>query len=634
MSKKRREIKVDAVYDLECGNWTNFVVGGYLSKSGDYHQFSNHKSAPTALHEDAMASHLLATGGHTWAHFGGKYDHKWLIDKAGERGYSVNISGAGGRIVTAQIGQLHLRDSWALVPVPLKGLTESQGIHKEELDLPCICDEKCGGYCSISNDMPTAQYRRLCDYLYHDCKSLMLALESIQEFAREHDIDLGATVGSSSWRTLQRWLGIPNADMDANDHSFARRGYYGGRTQLYRPGTHYGIHEFDVSSMYPWSMRSHAMPYGDYERLLGRDAASAFAAHRPGIYSAVIDIPEMHIPPLPFRTPKRIAYPTGRVHGAWALPEIKYAIGERGCKLHKVDECIVWEEERMLFAPYVDKMFALRRKAGKTTPQGIWLKYMLNAPTGKMGSNPDKERFMVNPTYFTKCPGVDPCVFDGMKDCGRCCAVHCNRRCGAMAEHSEYIWSEYKYCLDPCALIEKAAYLTSYSRIELNRQQVSVNDGLDVVMSDTDSVHSGELRYRNLGSDLGQWENKGDWQIFTGIAPKTYWGIKDPHEFKAKPGSDKCVKCDKKSEHRNHTAEGELINRAKGLRVQEDVPIEPGTKYKARGVIGLSKGAKLGKLFVASSESRKARRGVGDRILIGDGITRAPTIEEVEAGLV
>lgn len=604
---KRREIKIDAVYDIECSNWTDFVCGGYLSSNGDYHLFSNHKSAPSTLNDEAMASHILATGGMTWAHFGGKYDHKWLIDKAAARGYSVNIAAAGSRIVTAQCGKLQLRDSWALVPVSLKDLTQSQGVHKEKLDLPCICAEKCGGFCSISNDMPTPQYRRLVEYLYHDCKSLMLSLEGIQEFAREHDIDLGATVGSSSWRTIQRWLGIPNADLDANDHSFARRGYYGGRTQLYKPGTHYDLNEFDVSSMYPWSMRSHEMPCGDYRRLLGRDAFNAFCHDKPGVYSCVVKVPECHIPPLPFRTPKRIAYPTGKIHGAWALPEIQYAI-ERGCELVSIDECIVWDEMRMLFGPYVDHLFALRRKAGKSTPQGIWLKFMLNAPTGKMGSNPDKERFMVNPEYFVKCPGVAPCIFDGDRECGRCCAVHCNRRCGAMAEHSEHIWSEYKYSLDACAHIHKAAYLTAHSRIELNRQQISVNDGLDVVMSDTDSVHCGEERTRNIGSDLGQWENKGRWRVFHGIAPKTYTGIKEKDD--------------------------ELINRAKGLRVPKDVPLEELKEYKASGVIGLSRGAKLGKLFVASMESRKAQRGVGDRIIIADGLTRAPTIEEVEQGLV
>lgn len=601
---KRREIRIDAVYDIECSNWTEFVCGGYLRSDGDYQLFSNHISAPSQLNDEAMASHILASGGFTWAHFGGKYDHKWLIDIAARRGYSVNIGAAGSRIVTAQCGHLALRDSWALIPVSLKELTESQGVKKEALNLPCICGENCAGYCSISRTMPTAQYKRLCDYLEADCRSLFESLMRVQEFARENDIDLGPTVGSSSWRTIQRWLDIPAADLDANDHTFARRGYYGGRTQLYLPGLHENVYENDVSSMYSWSMRDHEMPCGFHQRFIGRDALSCFARQKPGIYAATIDVPKMHLPPLPYRTPKRIAYPTGRIQGGWSLPELEYAIS-RGCDLKNVAECIVWSDSRFLFGPYVNKIFELRMKAGKKTPQGIWLKYMLNAPTGKMGSNPDKERFMVNPTHFKKCPGVEPCMYDGVRDCGKCCAIHCNRRCGAMSEHSEYIWSEYKYSLDACAHVEKAAYLTAYARIELNTNQIAKNEGKDVIMSDTDSIFSLEDRDRNRGSDCGQWEFKGKCEKFYGIAPKTYWYERD----------------------------GKIVSRAKGINAPKDKPIEVEKNYPARGVVGLKSGAKLGVLFSAKTMGRQAQRGVGDRVLLRDGKTRAPTIEEVERGI-
>lgn len=602
---KRREIQIDAVYDIECANWTQFVCGGYLRSDGSYSLFSEHISAPSHLNGDALAQHIIASGGMTWAHFGGKYDHKWLLDYAARQGYSADIGAAGARIVTARIGRLALRDSWALVPVSLRDLTAFQGVQKQELDLPCICEQKCGGYCSIARDMPHAQYARLCDYLEADCKSLMLALERIQEYARENDLDLGATVGSSSWRTIQRWLGIPDASLDASEHTFARGGYYGGRTQLYMSGMHERVHENDVSSMYSWSMRDHAMPIGQQRTSIGSSAARCLAEQRPGVYAATIDVPGSHIPPLPYRTSARITYPTGRLQSTWTLPEIEHA-RELGCTVLGVSECMTWEREAFIFAPYVDALFALRLKAGKKTPQGIWLKFMLNAPTGKIGSNPDKERFFINPKELTKCPGNKPCPRQGLGDCGYCCDTHCNRKCGAYAEHSEHIWSSYMYKLDACAHIQMAAYLTSYARIELNTNQLARNEGRDVVMSDTDSIFSLEDRTRNRGSDCGQWEYKGLRKRFFGIAPKTYW-------FESE--------------------EGAIESRAKGLGLRKGTMIEAGKDYPTRGVIGLKSGAKLGALFTPSSAlelSRKASQGVGDRVLLSDGTTRAPRIEELQ----
>jgi hypothetical protein len=60
------------------------------------------------------------------------------------------------------------------------------------------------------------------------------------------------------------------------------------------------------------------------------------------------------------------------------------------------------------------------------------------------------------------------------------------------------------------------------------------------------------------------------------------------------------------------------------------MPIEVGKEYKARGVVGMRKGAAMGRLFSKKIEGRRASYGTGDRILIAEGLTRAPHISEVE----
>src|SRR3954463_319950 len=98
-----------------------------------------------------------------------------------------------------------------------------------------------------------------------------------------------------------------------------------------------------------------------------------------------------------------------------------------------------WGEARHVFPSFVDKIFALRAAAGKDTPVGIWLKLLMNSLSGKLGSNPDKDRWFVNPKNIVRCPGERPCRLGATEACGASCAVHCTRRCCAMVEHSDYV---------------------------------------------------------------------------------------------------------------------------------------------------------------------------------------------------
>lgn len=612
---KRARIKIDGVYDIECSNWTNFVVGACLSSLGDIEFYSEHQSSESRANgELELALDLVSRGGTWWAHAGGIYDHKWLIDHAAAMDHAIQIGAAGPRIVTAKIDRLNLRDSFALIPCTLKELTTGQGVHKEELDLPCECGENCGGYCSISRTMATHHYKRLVDYLEADCRSLLESLERIQAYADAQDLDMSATVGSSSWKTLKRWLGLPPADLDPNEHTFARGGYYGGRTQNIIPGVHHNVHKHDVCSMYPWTMSTIQMPVGVHHRLYGTDATSAMSAQKPGIYACTIVVPDMHLPPLPYRTDTRIHYPTGLISGKWALPEILYA-ESIGCNVRAVSECIVWDRQQQLFATYVDKHFELRSQAGKNTPVGLWLKFRLNSPTGKFGSNPDKDHYFVNPSKFVRCPGSDPCDGATGIDCGRCCAIHCNRRCGALTEHSDRIWSQYRYHLDECAHVEWAAYLTSAARVEWHKQAVSVANGLDVIYGDTDSIFSRFRRERRAGSKLGDWEYQGCSDKLVTIAPKAYYTVQNTPEH--------CKLCDK-----THAVQA----KAKGAGAPHDAPLKIGHTYGVKGVVGLRLGANLGHLFERKSNVTKGRRiqeGTGDRYRTRDGLTRAPTIVEV-----
>jgi hypothetical protein len=608
--RPRRDIQCDAVFDIETENWDRYVVGGFLDSAGAYLEYDWRK-------EDRLVDAILGTEGAVWAHSGGTFDLKWLLDHVAERGISAQIVAAGSRIVFAKVGKTQLFDSRALCPLSLEKFTKGQGIEKQKLNLPCDCPLKCGGYCAIRRGMPSAQFRRLCEYLEHDCRSLWKGIESLREFAAESDLDLGATIGGSAWRNAKRFLGLPDAALSRQEHKIARAGYYGGRVQLIRPGMTTSGYEYDVASMYPWTLATFALPCGAHEVVQGADARRAYRRAAPGIYKARVKVPEMHLPPLPYRydNETRTSYPHGTIRGTWPLPELHRA-EEVGGLVVDIDHAIVWERERVIFTDWIQRVFDLRQKVGKKTPLGQFLKLYLNSLTGKFGSDPDRLSFAINPKEVLMCRAASPCRHDGEEDCGTCCEWHCSQKCGASIQYSKHVFARPVYHLDDCAHVQWSGYLTAQGRIALHRQLTAYGDGLDAVYCDTDSVFSTRSRFENIGSDLGQWEFAGGFRDFHGIAPKVYTFEHDPKTCARSHGEEKG--CDSRK-----------TQKAKGVRLgKRDLVV--GESYEAGGILGFRAGAALGKLFARNTTSRKIERQTGDRVPIAGGLTRAPGADELK----
>jgi hypothetical protein len=593
---KRRTINVDAVFDIETEDWTTFVCGGVYEKSGKYLSFGWKE-------EKAFVNYLLSLKGDVWAHNGGNFDDKWLLDHIVEMGLEARVIAAGSRIVALEVCDLKIYDSKALTQLSLKELTEGAQVSKEKLALTCVkkrdCDTECAGYCAISREMSADKLKVLLKYLKADCVSLMDALNRIKEYAESNELDLGITIGSSAWRNVKRCLGVPGAKMTAQEHMSARAGYYGGRVQLFRPKAHRGF-EYDVNSMYPSRLAFCPVPTGNHEAFFGTDARKRFLSKRPGIWRAEVRVPKMHIPPLPFRHKGRVCYPTGTFEGSWTTPELSYALS-LGVQV-KVFEGIVWEGERVVFTDWVERLFALRSGVGKKSPIGKFLKGYLNSLTGKFGARPDNETIVINPPTLKFCKNRGPCEYE------------CDGWCGCYTPTSSpNIFTEKRWRLSACSHIEWAAYLTSEARIEWHKQAVSVDDGKDVVYGDTDSLLTLSARTRNVvdGDDLGMWKKDTMWQNFLGMAPKvyTYEALKED-------------------------AEPALKVKAKGIRLPTDRKkaknaILTGEPIGKGGPIGFKVGLKLGKFFQKSDLTRRVKQGYGDRILdAGSEFTRAPSIRE------
>lgn len=606
---KRREIEVSGVFDIETESWDQFVVGGVC--------WNQHGEWNTSVfwhdRESDFVDRLLQIRGTLWAHSGGRYDALWLLDHLIKRGEHVEINLAGQRIVRLKTRDLEIRDSFALIPFALKLAATMGGGEKLSTGLRCTCERDCGGYCAIKRSMDPASRRELETYLRGDLACTRDMLLALIQFAREHDLDLMGTIGSSAYRTAARRLNLPRADWNARDYMFARSAYFGGRTQVFRPRSAHG-YRCDVNSAYIAALSKLEVPIGKPFRALSpHETTRYYDRGLEGILEASVFVPPCHIPPLPVRIPSRIAYPVGKFVGTWTALELRAAV-ERGARILSVGKSLWWRERAPLFRDFTHELWDIRASVGPRTAFGQWIKWKANSFTGKTAQHPIVDTVEINPDLSDElkfCPADFDCHDRRLEsDISPCCAHRCNGLCGVWKaiDRNNKVWTKKEWRIADCAHVQWAAYLTAYERIYLLDQLCDDGqDGWSAVYCDTDSCYSEIKRTYQIGLELGWWKDEGEYWDFLAVAPKTY---------------------------RYRSEEGEEA-KAKGIpnaienwyRLREGVPID-------RGVLSFKAAARAGGgLFVRQHMERHVKgspRWYGDRILEeGAEATRAPTMVDL-----
>lgn len=569
-----------ATYDIETHNWTTFVLGAIHYADGRTEVYDHTR-------EEEMAEDLLSIEGEVWAHNGGRFDHLWLLDHTeAEADLISNTSG----IITLRFkgSKAVFCDSIRVFPFSLRILTNGA---KEDLSDLCNCGKNCGGYCAISVDMVSSIRARVTRYLVADVEELMSALHYFSECAEEWHISIKRTLGGSSWASAQEELGIEQIAWDRNIWSRVREGYYGGRCEVFRTECESG-YVCDVNSMYPWAL-TQRLPYGIPIPLEGRSASNAYASGKPGVYQASVLCPEMWLPVLPVHCKSGLAFPTGLFTGTWTRPEMEYATS-LGYTIERIHSAVVFQEEREIFASWVERIFETRMNYGKKTREGRWLKWIANSLTGKLGTKCISKRLRVRPDFST----LAACQCDLGTEC----------HCGGWRPLDERgrVWEQTLSARtpEPCSHPEWASYLTSYARIKLHTQ-LSAAQG-DTVYCDTDSCWSTHRR-SDLGAALGEWEDGGSFKHFEALGPKAYHAWVKEQE----------------------------VTRLKGIpkpNWEECLAGVPQAFESMKSVKRVGGGEKPGSFFERVKTSRRVTRNTGRRMSGVDGDTRTypPRIEELE----
>jgi DNA polymerase type B, organellar and viral len=401
--------------------------------------------------------------GIVFAHNGGKFDFlAFLLGQGGSLLWGEPVFCIGGRIVSVQYGKAEFRDSYAILPAPLKAYD------KGEVD-----------YKWFEKEVREKHKKRILEYLKRDVLSLY---NLVFVFVSKYGYDV-LTAASAAIRQAKE-MGIEPEKLYENRDISMRKYYRGGLVLARKPGIHYGSFKlFDIKSAYPYAMLS--------QHCFGRDFTFDGKVDKvvtQGFYTVEGSATECFL-----RSSKTgntfggdgIFYTTG-----WELAEALRWKRFRG-------KVIMGEIPTILgdFRPYVDYHFSRKQEAEKSGDKAGRLieKIMLNALYGKYAQNPSKYR-----NYFLM-PQNEP-LPEGNEEL----ADESPRRFRIEAEFDEAkiaVWSTTSVSFHRYN-VATAASITGYVRAMLMRAIYET----DCYYCDTDSVITRSInKPTNLGVEIGNW---------------------------------------------------------------------------------------------------------------------------------
>lgn len=294
-----------------------------------------------------------------FAHNGGKFDF-WFLHR-----YTSNpLKVINARIVTARLLHHELRDSYAILPVPLRNYD------KDDID-----------YRKLERHRREKHKREILDYCHKDCVSL-LAL--VTAFVGRFGLKL--TAAGTAMSELKKIYTFNRMGSSA-DAEF-RPWYFGGRVQCFESGVLRGPWKaYDINSSYPKSMRDYLHPInGRFE--IGSKMPRSFK--RPFFVRFV----GSQMNAIPARGDDgELAFDIPRGEFLACSHELEIALDHGLVKIDKVLE-VRRAIETISFFDFVDKFYGekVAAKLADDKAGEIFAKLIMNSGYGGWGLNPLKFR--------------------------------------------------------------------------------------------------------------------------------------------------------------------------------------------------------------------------------------------------
>ena len=281
-----------------------------------------------------------------------------LVNEFGSHKYAeLQLNYLKGRLISATLGNVKFLDSFNHFRMSLNAIGKSIGIDKLAFDIHSE------------------------EYVTTDAWICLKVMTMARDYIASLGGQIGATSGSSA---VSVWKYMTESEFctGAVDTPWLRKGYYGGRTEIFRrntvcePGQKL-IKGYDINSMYPFCMLT------DYPEYLVKDLRFEKAK---GMAEVTISVPQdLYVAPLVYRDAKtRLLYPVGIFRGVWTYEEIRRAekLGAKVIKVHDAMGC------NTLVRPFDQFIHTLynRRKVSTSESERLFLKVLMNSLYGKLAT--------------------------------------------------------------------------------------------------------------------------------------------------------------------------------------------------------------------------------------------------------
>lgn len=333
-----------------------FIWGFYDGER--YEEFSS---------EIALMEFLSGLGKITiYAHNGGKFDYHFLLDFLEP---DREIMFINGRIAKFKIGDIEFRDSYNILPVPLKAY------QKDDFDYTIL--EK------GEREKPHNK-KLISSYLHGDCRYLW---ELVNAFRLKHGDKL--TQAGASMQLFKEICEVePPRSTEDFFHDLSRY-YYGGRVQCFEKGNQKeNFQVYDINSAYPYAMLSQHPFSTSYSTKRG---TIEYAIDHPQAFFHLTCVSKGAFP-WRDKVGSKLIFPADDIEREYFVTgwEVSAAIEHGAIHNATVHKIIEFDECRD-FSDYILPLYEQRlaAKAIGDKAEDILCKLAMNSLYGKFGADPN-----------------------------------------------------------------------------------------------------------------------------------------------------------------------------------------------------------------------------------------------------
>lgn len=395
----------------------------------------------------------------------------------------LSITLAGSRFITAKIYEerVKFKDIFNVIPgASVKKLGKMIGFEKIEV------------HGDFDNE----------EYCQRDTEIVYWSLLKYKQTLAKMNIELKNTAAATGFNALLKtYPFLTSNNLTEEDHDFMKRGYYGGRTEVFNTAHHRGsIYGYDIISCYPAAMRE--IPVVDTNSKIYTKRPKI--NEREGFCDCIIEAPsDIRVPYLPVKFDSKLIFPRGEFRGVWTYFEIREAL-KLGYKIKTKFECVEFKNKYDFnLSKFVDKIYS-RRKLAKQNEDVVLdyaCKIILNASYGKFAMGNEKTDLVAFEEFHKKKGNFSSEIYPNNQISVKTVGNH-----------------------QPSTNFMTAALITAYGRHKLYQYLTEVDRSGVLLYCDTDSVfYKGNKLKVPDKPTLGELELQYHIEEAQFVLPKTYF---------------------------------------------------------------------------------------------------------------